>query len=483
MQTIIFAIINTLVVYVVYYSILWSSTEQYKNSFKFKNKSINGFILKIFVSLSSCGNLIYKMIQNMSVTIMAQFNIRSKKLQRYLCNVLDIGLFTFFLFAITVVFNGTTVIIINTTGGHILELEDFKLSVANISAYIGLIRMISRGKILESIFATILVVIIKFLYYATVFGFLNNRMHATKVVEVLSSSSEKVGTNLVITNPGENDKIKKRIETGLQDSTTTLIDALAACFYRFVGLKTLGQVILILCIYSLISWLGILIGIVKVDILDIFTTIIPIQDIFNIILDMLISVLFIKIVQVGVAEPIVRSMPESKQEEVYQKAYIASEKAEAIVQQRIEESAETDILKQVDNCDTEEESQQIFESEVTHKYSRSERNNGYERATRQNTTKSKHEEPTREEEVTQVVKDWRKNIEARRMYGYQDPTDEDLNMYTELLTYACNKYQNETVIDLSRSISEKIGASGFKKYKELRKQGVSIEYACMELNI
>lgn len=196
---------------------------------------------------------------------------------------------------------------------------------------------------------------------------------------------------------------------------------------------------------------------------------------------MLISVLFIKIVQVGVAEPIVRSMPESKQEEVYQKAYIASEKAEAIVQQRIEESAETDILKQVDNCDTEEESQQIFESEVTHKYSRSERNNGYERATKQNTTKSKHKEPSREEEVAQLVK--RKTIEARRMYGYQDPTDEDLNMYTELLTYACNKYPNETVQKLDKNIPKKIGSSGFKKYKELRKQGVSIEYACMELNI
>ena len=58
MSAICFGFLKACMVYIVYFSILWCTASEYKASFNNKPNSVNGYILKLFVSLSGLGNAI-----------------------------------------------------------------------------------------------------------------------------------------------------------------------------------------------------------------------------------------------------------------------------------------------------------------------------------------------------------------------------------------------------------------------------------------
>lgn len=84
---------------------------------------------------------------------------------------------------------------------------------------------------------------------------------------------------------------------GSANAAYTILDSLSTCLYRFAGLKGVVQIALIVIVYTLIDALGVAIGLIKVDAGEFVWSILNLNDVFSIIVDMLISLGIIKLVQ------------------------------------------------------------------------------------------------------------------------------------------------------------------------------------------
>ena len=376
MRAIGFGFLKACMVYIVYFSILWCTATEYKASFSNKPNSVNGYILKLFVSLSGLGNAIYSAIKNLSFHIVCRTGIRVPKILRVLCAVLDMGLFALFLFVISGLFNLSNDLLVMLAGGWDLDLLSWgELSVGNLSSYMSLIMAILNGNILMCILCFFIMTGIKFFYYAVVFGFLNNRMFPTFLVASINTTKEVADNQLAtLTATMTDEKSKNAAYNGSKNAAYTLLDSLSTCLYRFAGLKGIVQITLIVIVYTLIDALGVAIGIVKVDAGGFVWSVLNLSDVINIIVDMLISLGIIKLGQILVAENIVKAKPEEEKAEIYAKARMYAEQAEQKVEERKMEAMASDVICAVNLAEDEDEADTIFKSEMnqwqsTHKHS------------------------------------------------------------------------------------------------------------------
>lgn len=375
MSAICFGFLKACMVYIVYFSILWCTASEYKASFNNKPNSVNGYILKLFVSLSGLGNAIYSAIKNLSFHIVCRTGLRIPTILRVLCAVLDMGLFTLFLFIISGLFNLSNDLLVMLAGGWDLDLLSWgELSIGNLSSYMSLIVAILNGNILMCILGFFIMTAVKFFYYAVVFGFLNNRMFPTCLVDKIGATKEAADNQLaVLTATMMDEKLKTAAYNGSANAAYTILDSLSTCLYRFAGLKGVVQIALIVIVYTLIDALGVAIGIVKVDAGEFVWSILNLSDVFSIIVDMLISLGIIKLGQILVVENIVKSKPEEERAKVYAKAQMYAEQAEQKVEERKMQAMASDIVCAVNLAEDEEEADIIFKAEMdqwqsTHKH-------------------------------------------------------------------------------------------------------------------
>lgn len=366
MRAIGFGFLKACMVYIVYFSILWCTASEYKASFNNKPNSVNGYILKLFVSLSGLGNAIYSAIKNLSFHIVCRTGLRIPAVLRVLCAVLDMGLFTLFLFLISGLFDLSNNLLVALAGGWDLDLLSWgKFSIGNISSYISLIVAVLKGNILMCILCCFIMTVIKFFYYAVVFGFLNNRMFPTRWVSDIHATKEEADTQLAAVTASITDEASKAVVyNGSKNATYTLLDSLSICLYRFAGLKGVAQITLIAIVYTLIEALGVAIGIVKVDAREFIWSVLSLGDVFNIIVDMLLSLGIIKLGQILVVENIVKSKPEEEKAKVYAKAQMYAEQAEQKVEERKMKAMDSDIICTINLTEDEGEANAFFKAAV-----------------------------------------------------------------------------------------------------------------------
>ena len=375
MRAIGFGFLKACMVYIVYFSILWCTASEYKASFDGKPNSVNGYILKLFVSLSGLGNAIYSAIKNLSFHIVCRTGLRIPTILRVLCAVLDMGLFTLFLFIISGLFDLSNDLLVACAGGWDLDLLSWgEFSIGNLSSYMGLVGAILNGNILMCILCFFIMTMVKFFYYAVVFGFLNNRMFPTFLVNNINATKEVADTQLATLTAAITDEASQTvIYKGSTNAANTVLDSLSTCLYRFAGLKGVVQIALIVIVYTLIDALGFAIGLIRVNAGEFIYSVLNLSDVFNIIVDMLISLGIIKLGQILVVENIVKSKPEEERAKVYAKAQMYAEQAEQKVEERKIRAMDSDIVCAVNLAEDEEEADIIFKEEVdqwrsTHKH-------------------------------------------------------------------------------------------------------------------
>lgn len=339
------ATVKVVCVYLVYYNLNYCAAVEYMQQFQVGGnrpfRTINGWLLRIFVFLAGLGDCLYKVMVTLSDRIfryLCRLEI-PRFIKRYIARVIDIIIFSVFLIFITLCFEFFDVIAIGNvrlTGSRIID------GFMEVSAYAVVLRDFYVNDAGMGVAYLFLNALIKFLFYSTIYGFLNCRMSdklSSRICGIVEFNASEIECDM------RSDSIADIVVKTLKHIVKIMVEFVASCCYWFIGFGsipiTIGIWLFMTCVFSV----GIIAGIVNVDITNSIVSILPINSIVGLLVDTLITLVVVKVMQVFVIEKlIINVLFRRRADVIYQHANAAGVKAYADVNDRQNYARDHDVV-------------------------------------------------------------------------------------------------------------------------------------------